>query len=176
MWSESCSVVSDSLQPHGLYSPWNSPGQNTGVRSLSLLQGIVPTQGSNPGLLHCRQFLYQLNHKRSPYISHQFSYTIVLITSLVKFNFFHNFLFSSLISHILYKVCPVCIIFSVSNYTYAFANIYTHTYIITYYVCRFPLYITYIRYELHIIQGWFDNMMSYLLMLLRLSLTLIFEN
>ena len=43
--SESCSVVSDSLQPHGLHSPWNSPGQITGVGSLSLLQGIFPTQG-----------------------------------------------------------------------------------------------------------------------------------
>ena len=42
-------VVSDSLQLHGLYSPWNSPGQNTGVGSLSLVQGIFPTQGSNPG-------------------------------------------------------------------------------------------------------------------------------
>ena len=46
--SESCSVVSDSLPPHGLYSPWNSPGQNTGVGSRSLPQGIFPTQGSNP--------------------------------------------------------------------------------------------------------------------------------
>ena len=53
-WSESLSVVSDSLQLHGLYSPWNSPGQNTGVGSLSLFQGIFPTQGSNPGLPHCR--------------------------------------------------------------------------------------------------------------------------
>ena len=43
------------LWHHGLYSPWNSPGQNTGVGSLSLLQGIFPTQGSNPGLLHCKQ-------------------------------------------------------------------------------------------------------------------------
>ena len=50
--SESCSVVSYSLQPRGLYSPWNSPGLNTGVGSLSLLQGIFPTQGSNPRLLH----------------------------------------------------------------------------------------------------------------------------
>ena len=49
-----------------LDSPWSSPGQNTGVGSLSLLQGIFPTQGSNPGLLHCRQILYQLSHKRSP--------------------------------------------------------------------------------------------------------------
>ena len=48
-------VVSDSLRPHGLYSPWDSPGQNTGVGSRSLLQGIFPTQESNRGLLHCRQ-------------------------------------------------------------------------------------------------------------------------
>ena len=61
--SESCSVMYDSLQPHGLYSPWNSPGQNTGVGSLSLLQGISLTQGSNPGLPHCRWILYQLSHK-----------------------------------------------------------------------------------------------------------------
>ena len=66
LWSESCSVMSNSLWPHGLYSPWNSPGQNTGVGSLSLLQGIFSTQGSNPGLLHSRQILYQLSHKGSP--------------------------------------------------------------------------------------------------------------
>ena len=63
--SESHSVMSNSLPPHGLYSPWNSPGQNTGVGSLSLHQGIFPTQGSNPGLLHSRRILYQLSHKRS---------------------------------------------------------------------------------------------------------------
>ena len=68
MESESCSVMSDSLWPHGLYSPWNSPGQNTGVGSLFLFQGILPTQGSNPGLWHCRQILYQLSHKGSPRI------------------------------------------------------------------------------------------------------------
>ena len=66
--SESSSVVSDSLRPHGLYRPWNSPGQNTGVGSLSLLQGIIPTQGSNSGLLHCRWILYQLSQKGSPRI------------------------------------------------------------------------------------------------------------
>ena len=53
----------DSLRPHGLYSPWNSPGQNTGVGSLSLLQEIFPTQGLNPGLSQCRQILYQLSHQ-----------------------------------------------------------------------------------------------------------------
>ena len=47
--SESRSVMSDPLRPQGLYSPWNFQGQNTGVGSLSLLQGICPTQGSNPG-------------------------------------------------------------------------------------------------------------------------------
>ena len=51
------------MRPHGLSSPWNSPGQNTGVGSLSLLQGISPTQGSNPGLPRCRQILYPLSHK-----------------------------------------------------------------------------------------------------------------
>ena len=66
---ESCLVVSDSLQPHGLYSTWSSPGQNTGVGSLFLLQGIFPTQGSNPALLHCRWILYQLSYKGSPYIN-----------------------------------------------------------------------------------------------------------
>ena len=59
---ESRSVVSDSLRPHGLYSPWNSPGQNTGVGSLSLLLGIFPTQGWIPVLPHCRQILCQLSH------------------------------------------------------------------------------------------------------------------
>ena len=64
--SENHSVMSDSLQPHGLYSPWNSPGQNTGVGSLSLLQEIFPTQGLNPGLPPCRWILYQLSYQGSP--------------------------------------------------------------------------------------------------------------
>ena len=64
--SESCSVLSDSSQPHGLYSPWNSPGQNTGMGSPSLLQGIFPSQGSKPGLLHGMWILYQLSHQGSP--------------------------------------------------------------------------------------------------------------
>ena len=65
--SESCSVVSYSLQlTHGLFSSWNSPGHNTRVDTLSLFQGIFPTQESNPGLLHCRRILYQLSHKGSP--------------------------------------------------------------------------------------------------------------
>ena len=52
--SESHLVVSDSSRSQGLYSPWNSPDQNTGVDSCSLLQGIFPIQGLKPGLLHCK--------------------------------------------------------------------------------------------------------------------------
>ena len=54
------------LRPHGLYSPWDSPGQNTRVGSLSLLQGIFPAQEPNWGLLHCRWILYQLSYRGSP--------------------------------------------------------------------------------------------------------------
>ena len=50
-----------------LCSSWNSPGHNTGVGSLFLLQGIFPTHGSNPGLPHCWQILYQLSHQGSQY-------------------------------------------------------------------------------------------------------------
>ena len=65
--SENVSVVPNSLQSHGLIQcAWNSPGHITGVGSLSLLQGMVQTQGLNPGLPHCRRILYQLSHKRSP--------------------------------------------------------------------------------------------------------------
>ena len=65
------SVMSDSLQPHGLSLPGSSVhgdslGKNTGVGCHALLQGIFPTQGSNPGLLHCRQILYNLSQQESP--------------------------------------------------------------------------------------------------------------
>ena len=66
--------MSRSLQPHGLYSPWNSPGQNTGVGSRSLLQRIFPTQGSNPGLSHCRQIFYQLSHREAPWVIFLFKF------------------------------------------------------------------------------------------------------
>ena len=57
------------------HSPWNSPGRNTGVGSLSLLQGVFPTQELNPGLLHCRWILYQLSHKGSPRILEWVAYS-----------------------------------------------------------------------------------------------------
>ena len=61
--AQSCPTLCDPMD-----SPWNSLGQNTGVGSLSLLQGIFPTKGLNPGLPHCRRILYQLSHKGSPRI------------------------------------------------------------------------------------------------------------
>ena len=62
--------MSDSLRPHGLqptrlFRPWDFPGKSTGVDCHFLLQRIFPTQGSNPGLLHCRQTLYHLSHQGS---------------------------------------------------------------------------------------------------------------
>ena len=95
---------------HGLYSPWNSPGQMlvkylpwagtaTGVDSCSLLQGIFPTQGSNPGLLHCRWILYQLSQKLWwPFNYRQF----LVIGFLISWNLgFSNFFFS-----IEFSLCP----------------------------------------------------------------------
>ena len=112
------SVVSSSLQFHGLYGPWTSLGQkkwvafpfpfprgssqprdwtqvsciagrfftaepqrkpkNTGVGSLSLLQGIFQTQKSNQGLLHCRRILYQLSRK------------FLIFSKIVKYHIFQN--------------------------------------------------------------------------------------
>ena len=70
----SCSVTSDPLQAHGLYSlsgssvPGDSPGKKSGAGCQALLQGIFPNQGLNPGLLHCRQILYSLSHHERPRI------------------------------------------------------------------------------------------------------------
>ena len=69
--SVSCSVVSDSLRPHGLLParllwPWDSSGKNTGVGCHSLLQGVFWAEGSNPGLLYWRQILYSLRHRGAP--------------------------------------------------------------------------------------------------------------
>ena len=67
--SESCSVMSNSLQTHGLYSPWNSLGQNTGGGSFSLLQGNLPNPGIKPRSPRIAGvFFYQLSHKGSPRI------------------------------------------------------------------------------------------------------------
>ena len=54
--------------PARLLCPWNSPGKNTGADSHSLLQGIFPTRGLSPGLLHCRRFLDRLSHLTQKYM------------------------------------------------------------------------------------------------------------
>jgi len=96
--SKSRSVVSNSLGPHGLYSPWNSPGQNTEVGSLFLLQGIFPTQGSNPGFPHCRWILYQLSHKGSPRILGWVAYPFPILDSVFLATHFKMEVLQSLIS------------------------------------------------------------------------------
>ena len=91
------------LWPHGLYSPWNFLSQNTGVGSLSLLQGIFPTQGSNPGLLHCRHILYQLSHKGSPSNSGELIYSDI---DPIRRSIFHNCCFFS------FLLCFIGVLFS----------------------------------------------------------------
>ena len=66
MESQSWTWLSSQLNWTGLYSPWNCPSQNTGVGSLSLLQGLYLTQESNPSLLHFREILYQLSSREAP--------------------------------------------------------------------------------------------------------------
>ena len=88
------------FETHGSYSPWNSPCQNTGVGSCSLLQGIFPTQESNGGLLHFTQILYQLSYQGSPTtfqeppqiisLPQSILYTMIMIFSLNR-NFLKTF-------------------------------------------------------------------------------------
>ena len=104
--SESRSVVSDSLRPHGLYSPWNSPGQNTAVGSLSLMQGIFPTQGSNPGPLYFRWILYQLSHQGSPIFVYGMRKCSNLVLNVAA-QFFQNYLLKDSVFPVLYS-CLLC--------------------------------------------------------------------
>ena len=114
------SVLSDSLQPRGLQParspcPWNPPGKNTGVGCHFLLQGMFLTQGSNPGLLHCRQILYCLSHQGRPTSTlilrentknkvHTISYIISIYkdekTLFIMISFLLNFF------HLLFTVLP----------------------------------------------------------------------
>ena len=81
-WGCKESDMTEWLNCTELYSPWNSPGQNTGMGSIlppgvgSLPQGIFPTQGSNPGLLHGRWILYQLSHQGNPRILEWIAYPL----------------------------------------------------------------------------------------------------
>ena len=64
LFAQSCQTHCDSMDycPPGTSVHGDSPGKNTRVGCHALLQGIFPTQGSNPGLLHCRWILYHLSH------------------------------------------------------------------------------------------------------------------
>ena len=91
-WSRS--IVSDSLQPRGLWPtrllhPWDSPGKRAGVACHFLLQGIFPTQGLNPGLLHCRQMLYPLSHQGSQVFLKEVSPEYSLERLMLKLNLQH---------------------------------------------------------------------------------------
>ena len=87
----SCSVMSSSLGAHTVCSlpgssvHGDSPGKNTGVDCHALLQGIFPTQGSNPGLPHCRQILYCLSHQGNPYISYINTYIHMCFCGLLPY-------------------------------------------------------------------------------------------
>ena len=72
-----------SLRPHGLYSPWNSPGQNTGVGCHAVLQPIFPLQELNPGLLHCRRVLYQLSYSADSTVTFGWIITLSGYTTFV---------------------------------------------------------------------------------------------
>ena len=108
-WS---SVVSDSLWPVG-YSPpgsslhGDSPGQNPGVGCHALLQGIVPTQGLNSGLLRCRWILYHLSHQGSP---HWFIHSEKRVTGSLKLwkegNWWHGSLKMCICGPL--ECCPKC--------------------------------------------------------------------
>ena len=103
------SVVSGSLQPHGLLPtgllcPWDFPGKNTGVGCHALLQGIFPTQGLNPGLLHCRQTLWSEPPGKSPEL-----WDVVLILGNV---FLCSQILEAMNTYILLRILISAIVFS----------------------------------------------------------------
>ena len=89
------SVMPDSLPPHGLWPtrllhPWIFQATSTGVGCHFLLQGIFQTQGSNPGLLHCRQTLYHLSHQGSPKLLNKSkSLSLFLGSAVSHYTFVH---------------------------------------------------------------------------------------
>ena len=105
--SESLSVVSSSLRPHGLYSLWNSPYENTGVSNLSLLQGIFPTEGSNPGLPHCRWILHQLSLREALIYVYAFFSDFLSINIVIEYSVEFPVLYSMslLLTYVMYHMC-----------------------------------------------------------------------
>ena len=77
--AQSCPTLCDPMacSPPGTSVHGDSPGKNTGVDCHSLLQGIFPTQGLNPGPPHCRRILYHLSHKGNPRILEWVAYPLL---------------------------------------------------------------------------------------------------
>ena len=120
MKSESCSVVSNSTTPWTTQSvEYSRPEyKNTRVGSYSLLQGIVPTQGLNPGLPHCRQILYQLSHQGSIYTyththTHTHTYIFIYIHTHIYVFFLYSFIliYHRMLNIVLcaFRVGPCCL-------------------------------------------------------------------
>ena len=97
-----CSVMSDSLWAQTLCSPpdssvhGDSPGKNTGVGYHALFQGIFPTQGSNPGLLHCKWILYCLSHQGSPHLTYWLINILIIILSYTAELYIYSTVFIAL--------------------------------------------------------------------------------
>ena len=123
--SESHSVMLDSLQPHGLYSQWNFPHQNTGGGSLSLFQGIFPSKGLNPCLQHCRWILYQLNYQGS-------NIKIIIIKSVYS-NINFMFSFKTHIIKIVKKIALFTLLVSLNWRQIYFHICFYIQYVITHY-------------------------------------------
>ena len=97
-----CSVMSDSSWAQTLCSPpdsyvhGDSPGKNTGVGYHALFQGIFPTQGSNPGLLHCKWILYCLSLQGSPYLTYWLINILIIIPSCTAELYIYSTVFIAL--------------------------------------------------------------------------------
>ena len=106
MWHKNlCDPIDCSLP---LLCPWDFPGNSTGVDCHFLLQGIFPTQGSNPGLPHCRQTLYCLSHQGSPVSSPNQLMFLLLLWCDLLWSHQHIYCISMLVCHelILIDFCP----------------------------------------------------------------------
>ena len=86
--TQSSPTLCDPMDPSRLLCPWDSPGKNTGMGCHSLLQGIFPTQGLNPGLLRFRQILYHLSHQGSPWLGFKY----FLLQECDKAHVFHGYI------------------------------------------------------------------------------------
>ena len=87
-----------------LLHPWDFQGKSTGVGCHFLLQGIFPTQGSNPGLSHCRQTLYRLSHQGSPEADNFLKF--FFLTSCIQLNSKLGQFYLLNISHVYFYLHP----------------------------------------------------------------------